>query len=252
LPEVIFSEASMSELLHDHRFPGESDAYRSARNELLQAEINLRRNIEEVAALRRKLPLGGKVPQDYVFDEGSPHLNNSASTRQTRLSELFEPGKDTLALYSYMYGPAMASPCVNCTSMLDSLNGAAPHVSQRINLAVAAQSPLERIRTVARERIWRNLRLLSSANNTYNQDYFGEDAKGGQLPSLNIFVRRDGAIHHFFHTELMFAPSDPGQDQRHIDMIWPLWNLFDFTPEGRGKGWYPRLSYSQTVRISQP
>lgn len=234
----------MSELLHTHRFPGESDAYRSARNELLQAEMNLRHNVEEVAALRRKLPLGGKVPQDYVFDEGSPDLANSAPARQTRLSELFAPGKDTLALYSYMYGPAMAAPCVSCTSILDSLNGAAPHVTQRINFAVVAKSPLERIRTVARERHWRNLRLLSSANNTYNQDYFGEDEKGGQRPSLNIFVRRDAAIHHYFHSELMFVPNEKGQDPRHVDMIWPLWNLFDYTPEGRGDKWYPRLSYA--------
>jgi predicted dithiol-disulfide oxidoreductase (DUF899 family) len=240
----------MSEPLHSNRFPGESDAYRSARNELLQAEMNLRRNIEEVAALRRKLPLGGKVQQDYLFDEGSPDLDNSASTRETRLSELFEPGKDTLALYSYMYGPAMAAPCVSCTSILDGLNGTVPHVSQRINFAVVAKSPLERIRTVARERHWRNLRLLSSANNNYNHDYFGEDPKGNQFPSLNIFVRRDGAIYHVFHTELLFAPPEPGQDGRHVDMIWPLWNLFDFTPEGRGEKWYPRLSYDPTARIA--
>lgn len=240
----------MSEPLHTNRFPGESDAYRSARNELLQAEVNLRRNIEEVAALRRKLPLGGKIPQDYVFDEGSPDLDNSASTHQTRLSELFEAGKNTLALYSYMFSSAMAAPCVSCTSILDGLNGTAPHVSQRINFAVAAKSPIERIRTVARERHWRNLRLLSSANNTYNHDYFGEDSEGNQRPSLNIFVRREGAIHHFFHTELMFAPRDQRQDPRHVDMIWPLWNLFDFTPEGRGENWYPRLTYPESIRTA--
>jgi predicted dithiol-disulfide oxidoreductase (DUF899 family) len=241
----------MPESLHSHRFPGESDAYRSARNELLQAEMNLRRNIEEVAALRRKLPLGGKVPQDYIFDQGSPDLDNSASTHQTRLSELFAPGKDSLALYSYMYGPAMPTPCVSCTSILDSLNGTSPHISQRINFAVVAKSPLERIRAIARERQWRNLRLLSSANNSYNLDYFGEDAKGNQRPSLNIFVRRDGAIYHFFHTELLFAPSEPGQDGRHVDMIWPLWNMFDFTPEGRGEKWYPKLSYDPPARAAQ-
>jgi len=237
----------MTESLHDRRFPGESEAYRAARNELLQAEMNLRRHTEDVAALRRKLPLGGKIPQEYVFEEGSFDASSSGPARQTRLSELFSPGKDTLALYSYMYGPAIAAPCVSCTSMLDGLNGTAPHIMQRINLAVAAKSPLERIHAVARERGWRNLRLLSSANNTYNHDYFGEDAKGNQLPSLNIFVRRDGAIYHFFHSELLFAPREAGQDGRHIDAIWPLWNMFDFTPEGRGEKWYPRLSY-ETAR----
>ena len=45
----------MSDSHHPSRFPGESEAYRKARNELLEAEVNLRRSIESVAALRRKL-----------------------------------------------------------------------------------------------------------------------------------------------------------------------------------------------------
>jgi predicted dithiol-disulfide oxidoreductase (DUF899 family) len=143
-----------------------------------------------------------------------------------------------------MYGPNMKAPCVSCTSILDGMNGAAKHATQRINFVVVAKSPLERIRATARERGWNNLRLLSSANNTYNHDYHGENAKGDQLPSLNIFARRGGKVHHFYHTELLFAPAEPGQDGRHVDMIWPLWNLFDFTPDGRGTDWYPKLTYA--------
>jgi predicted dithiol-disulfide oxidoreductase (DUF899 family) len=233
----------MSSSMHANRFPGESPAYRDARNGLLQAEIALRRNIEEVAALRRTLPLGGEVPEDYIFDEGAADLEDSATTRKTRLSELFQPGKDTLAIYSFMYGPKMKAACPSCTSIVDSLDGTAPHATQRINLAVVARNPLEKIRAHARSRGWRNLRLLSSANNTYNRDYHGENAEGDQMPGLNIFSRRDGKIHHFYYTELRFVPPDLGQNERHVDMFWPLWNLFDYTPEGRGKDWYPKLIY---------
>jgi predicted dithiol-disulfide oxidoreductase (DUF899 family) len=100
-----------------------------------------------------------------------------------------------------------------------------------------------RIRAYARERGWRNLRLLSSAASTYNRDYHGETADGAQMPSLNVFVRRNGAVRHFFHTELLFAKDEKGQNARHLDMAWPLWNLLDFTPEGRGSDWYPKLGY---------
>jgi len=224
-------------------FPQESPEYRKARNELLAAEIDLRRKIEAVAAARRKLPLGGQVAQDYLFDEGPSDLSAQGETRHTRLSELFDPGKASLIIYSYMYGPDMATPCTSCTSILDGLDGTAPHVRDRVNFVVVAKSPIARIRALARDRGWRNLRLLSSAGNTYNLDYRGEKQDGSQLPSLNVFVRRDGKIHHFYHTELLFAPSDPGQDHRHVDLIWPLWNLFDYTPEGRGEKWYPKLSY---------
>ena len=233
----------MTEPLHSVRFPGEDNSYREARNKLLQAEMALRKNLEDVAALRRQLPLGGPVPEDYVFEEGSQDLNDATTSRKVRMSELFAPGKDTLAIYSYMFGPKMREPCVSCTSILDGLNGTARHATERINLVAVAKSPLERIRGVARDRGWNNLRLLSSNSNTYNRDYQGESLQEEQRPSLNIFVRRDGKIHHFYNTELLFAPEEPGQDGRHVDLIWPLWNLFDFTPEGRGKDWYPKLKY---------
>lgn len=229
--------------IHSQRFPGESADYRAARDQLLEAEINLRREVEKVAALRRQLPLGGTVPQDYQFEEASADGADAGSVRTVRMSELFVRPEASLVVYSFMYGPDMAKACPSCTSMLDSLDGAAQHATQRINLVVVAKSPIQRIRAYARERGWRNLRLLSSASNTYNQDYHGEDDKGSQMPALNVFTRRGSKVHHSFCTELMFAPRDPGQDPRHVDSIWPLWNLLDFTPEGRGTDWRPKLEY---------
>jgi len=46
---------------HTFSFPGETPAYRDARNALLEAERELRRQIETVAAARRALPLGGSL-----------------------------------------------------------------------------------------------------------------------------------------------------------------------------------------------
>jgi predicted dithiol-disulfide oxidoreductase (DUF899 family) len=216
-------------------FPNESKPYRAARKRLLRAEIALRRQVEKVAALRRKLPAGGKVPQDYLFEEGEP-------ARRVKLSELFGD-RDTLVAYSFMYGPNMAKACPMCTSMLDGLNGNAPHIAQRTNLVVIAKSPIARVLEFARGRGWSNLRLLSSAGNDYSRDYLGETPDGAQLPMLNVFVRRKGAIRHFYGTELLFAKAEPGQNNRHVDMLWPLWNLLDVTPEGRGRDWYPQLAY---------
>ncbi len=215
------------------KFPNESKAYRSARNKLLRAEIALRKKTEAVAALRRKLPAGGEVAEDYVFDsEKGP----------VRLSQLFERG-NTLVAYSFMYGPKMAKACPMCTSMLDGLNGNAQHIAQRTNLVVIARSPLARIREYARGRGWSNLRLLSSERNAYNRDYYGETEQESQMPILNVFIRSNGKLRHFYATELLFAPEEKGQNARHVDPVWPLWNLLDFTPEGRGSDWYPKLEY---------
>jgi predicted dithiol-disulfide oxidoreductase (DUF899 family) len=215
------------------QFPNDDKKYRAARDKLLNAELALRKQVEQVAAQRRKLPKGGEVPEDYVFESQSGPV---------KLSQLFEKG-NTLVAYSFMYGPKMPKACPMCTSMLDGLNGNAQHIAQRTNLVVIAKSPLSRIQEHAKARGWSNLKLLSSEKNNYNRDYHGESADGSQMPILNVFVKDGKKIRHWYATELMFAKAGPGQDERHIDMIWPLWNLLDFTPEGRGKDWYPKLSY---------
>lgn len=164
-------------------FPGESPEYRAARNRLLEQGIELRRATEAVAAVRRELPLGGVVPEDYVFQGAGADGNPT----DVRLPELFAPGKDSLVIYSFMFprdpgderpGPASGQtallkleggPCPSCVALLDQLDGAAEHATQHTNLAVVAKSPLPRILTFAEERGWRRLRLLSSAANTYNR-----------------------------------------------------------------------------------
>jgi predicted dithiol-disulfide oxidoreductase (DUF899 family) len=235
----------MPEPLHSVRFPGETDEYRRARNELLEAEIELRRQVEAVAAQRRSLPLGGELATDYRFEESA---GDTGDTRTVRLSELFEDGKDTLLLYSFMFTPGTAglpleAACPSCTSIIDAVDGEAPHITQRINLAVAAKVPIEQFRAHAGSRGWRNVRLLSSANTTYNHDYHAEAPDGRQDPIATVFVRTGGKIHHFWSSELYFAPTDPGQNPRHVDFLWPLWAVLDRTPEGRGSDWGPRLAY---------
>jgi predicted dithiol-disulfide oxidoreductase (DUF899 family) len=217
------------------RFPGESAEYRAARDRLLEAEIDLRRRIEDVAALRRELPPGGVVPQDYVFDEDGA---------QVRLSELFGD-HDTLVIYSFMFPRALDddSPCPSCSSILESLDGAARHLTQRVALAVVAKAPIARVRDYAKHRGWRHLRLLSSADNDYNRDYHAEADDGFQLPILNVFTRRDGEVRHFWASELLTAPHEPDLEPRHVDFMWPIWNVLDTTPEGRGADWNPQREY---------
>jgi predicted dithiol-disulfide oxidoreductase (DUF899 family) len=182
-------------------FPNETSAYRAARDRLLQSELDLRRQIESVAAQRRELPQGGEVPEDYVFD---------GVDGKVRLSQLFGKG-DTLLAYSFMYGPKMDRPCPMCTSIIDGLQGNAVHITQRADLVIIAKSPLERILAFARGRGWKGLRFLSSAGNSYNRDYHGEDAEGGQWPMMNVFRKTD-RIRHTWGSELLDAPEDPGQN----------------------------------------
>jgi predicted dithiol-disulfide oxidoreductase (DUF899 family) len=233
----------MAKALHSTTFPGESKEYRTARNNLLQAEIKLRRQIEAVAAQRRSLPLGGEVLTDYAFEGLAP---GEASPKSVRLSELFYPGKRTLFVYNFMFPEAVGSttPCPSCTSIIDAVDGAARHVVQRISFVVVAKAPIAKFRDHARSRGWRNTFLLSSAKNEFNRDYQAEAPNGQQFPLAHVFVQRGKKIRHTWSSELWFAGPDPGQHMRHVDFMWPMWSMFDTTPEGRGKTWGPKLDYS--------
>jgi len=239
-------------------FPGEPAEYRAARDRLLAQEIELRRATEAVAASRRELPPGGAIPEDYLFEGQGPGGNPA----EVRMSELFEPGKDSLVIYSFMFPrdpgddrpgptggetarlPLAEGPCPSCVAMLDQLDGAVEHATEQINFAVIAKAPLPRLLTFAKERGWRRLRLLSSAGNSYNRDYLAETPEGAQRPMLNVFQREGETILHFWGSELLYAPLDPGQDSRHVGTLEPLWNLFDLTREGRPADWDEQLSYS--------
>lgn len=239
-------------------FPGESSEYRAARHRLLDEEIELRRSMERVAAARRSLPPGGVVPEDYVFQGAGA----GGAPTDVRLSDLFAPGRDSLVIYSMMFPrdpgddrpgprtgqtarlPLSEAPCPSCTALLDQLDGAAEHAAQHLNLVVSAKAPLPRVLAFAEERGWRRLRLVSSAGTTYNRDYHAETAEGHQRPMMNVFHRQGGTIRHFWGSELLYAPTEPGQDPRHLGTIEPVWTLFDLIPEGRPAHWDEQLSYA--------
>ena len=158
-------------------FPGESGEYRRARNELLEDEAALKLLTEKIAAKRRALPAGGLIKEDYVFE-------SAADGSKVRFSELFAPGRNSLVIYNMMFPrwsedlragapggktaelPLVEQPCPSCTSVVDGLEGAAFHLAERTNLVVIAKTSPDRLGAYAQERGWRNLRLLSSRNNT--------------------------------------------------------------------------------------
>jgi predicted dithiol-disulfide oxidoreductase (DUF899 family) len=230
------------------RFPNESAAYRAARDRLLEKEIELRRQMEAVAEARRKLPLGGRVDEDYVFDG----LGADGRPARIRFSELFAPGRDTLIVYNMMFPryptdtrpkpvqgttaslPREETPCPSCTALVDQFDGAAPHLEAAgFNFVIVAKTSLDRLLAFARERGWRHVRLLSSAGNSFKRDYGSEDGEGGQDALLQVFHRAPDGIRHFWTSEMQSAEPEAGQDERAFGTLEPLWNFIDLTPEGR-------------------
>ena len=222
-----------------YQLPNESEEYQQKRAELLKAEMALRDHRERVAELRRGLPQGAAV-QDYVFREGPADLsrNDPKDFFDTKLSELFSPGKDSLILMHFMFGPDWEQGCPMCSMWADGYNGAMKHIQDHANFAIVVRAELSKMRTYARERDWHNLRILSSHDNTYTRD-FGMERDGDQLPGASVFTRdADGTVRNFYTGGAIMSEGE----YRGMDLLSPVWNYYDLLPAGRGE-WNPKLSY---------
>lgn len=206
--------------MSERLYPNESEEYRAARDALLKDEQELIEKKRAVAEKRRKLPPGGELKEDYVFQ----WANDGKVGQPVKFSALFGD-KNTLILYSFMFGPNWDKPCPSCTSLMDGFDRAWYSVAQDAAFAAIAKAPAERINAWARERGWSQIPLLSGYESSFQADYKCQAENDDmQLPVMHVFTKRDGRIFHFWGTETM---------TNHVDTVWPYWNLFDFTPEGR-------------------
>ena len=215
-------------------FPGESDAYRKARQALLKEEIEFRRQMTRLVEQRRALPEGPEIMKDYRFKD--------ANGEELSLIDLFGD-KDTLVTYFWMYGPQRARPCPMCTNWLGSVNGNAADIGQRVALKILGRSPVERQLAFAQERGWRDLDFVQTVGDDYANDLGLIDKDGSESPALVVFKRDGDKVRLFWASEMTSEMADPGQDPRDAPDIAALWSVLDLTPGGRGADWYPKLSY---------
>src|SRR5579859_7244073 len=222
----------------------ESSEYLAKREELRLAEIELMRQRERVAELRRQLPKGAPI-QDYQLEEGPRDLSASdAPVRTVHLSELFTKPNRSLIIYHLMYGKRQTRACPMCTAWVDGANGVAHHLAQNLDFAVVAAADIAPLRAHARTRGWDRLRLLSAGNRTFKYDLGSEDREGHQDSAISVFTRdADGTLRHFYTAHPWMAPD---VKERGIDLLAPIWHFMDLTPQGRGN-WYTSLDYGTKV-----
>lgn len=240
-------------MAHGGKFPqtnltNESADYVAKRDALRLAEIDLMRQREQVAELRRQLPEGAVV-QDYVFEEGPADLGaGDKPIRSVRLSELFTGPNRSLVIYHFMYGKKMTAPCPMCTLFIDGWNGVAHHLAQNVDVAIVAAADPVSLRAHARSRGWDRLRLLSCGANTFKYDLRSEDREGNQDSTVSVFTRDGkGTLRHFYTAHPSMAEDIK---ERGIDILCPVYNVLDLTPQGRGE-WYASFDYAPKMATAR-
>jgi len=199
-------------------------AFDTARATLLDAELELSDQLERVAELRRSLPLG-PVVDDYEF---------ATDRGLVKLSDLFTAPDRPLVLYHFMLGKKQAEPCPMCSMWADGWNGIAEHLGESVDFAMVTAAEVGRTTEVASAHGWTGLRWLSAVDNTFKADIGGEDADGNQSPWISVYRLVDG------QPRLTWSGGAhiKGDHWRGIDLLSPVWNILDLTPEGR-QDWMP-------------
>ena len=218
------------------RFPNETDEYRAQRDALLDREVELRAHVEEVAAQRRALPLGGRVADDLCFERWE-----DGEVRQVPFDELFGE-HSSLLLYTMMFGPAWDAPCPSCTSIVDGMNSAWRPVEATTAIAVVTAAGAKQIADWSKRRGW-TIPTYSGGDSSYVTDYAGFATDDPSVVScMNVFRRTQDGVFHTWASEMLSRPMENGHP-RHVDSIWPLWNLLDLTPDGRGTASIPKQDF---------
>jgi predicted dithiol-disulfide oxidoreductase (DUF899 family) len=228
--------------------PDETPEHLLARERVRLSEIELMRQRERVAELRRKMP-PGPIVQDYEFIEGPTSLDEGDEPiSKVRMSDLFTAPDRSLVIYHLMFGKKQTTPCPMCTAWIDGFNGVAQHLAQNIDFVIVAAADPATLRAHARNRGWDRLRLLSAGESTFKYDLGSEDREGNQDSTISVFIKEsDGTLRHFYsgHPRM-------GEDikERGIDELNPTWNMLDLTPQGRGT-FYASLDYGTKAQAAK-
>jgi predicted dithiol-disulfide oxidoreductase (DUF899 family) len=220
------------------RWPDESPEYAKRRDALHEAEVALRDQRERVAELRRQLPADTVIPDEMLCEV------RDGVALELPMSALFTRPELPLIVMHFMYGKAQTSPCPMCTCWADGYDGLVPHIEQRANFVVLVAGDPGAFGEYARERGWRNLRIVSSGQSEFKRKLGFEDEAGGQMPGVSVLLRgADGTLRHSYS-----ACAHLGQaGVRGMDLLNPLWHYFDLLPEGRGD-FMPKKTYGPEAR----
>ncbi len=225
---------------------GTREEWLAARLELLKAEKELTRQVDELARRRRDLPWV-KVEEDYRFD---------TEAGESTLSDLFGD-RSQLLTYHFMLGPGWDEGCPSCSAIIDGFVGSIPHLENHdVAFVVVSRAPLSEILAYKKRMGW-DVRWVSSFGSNFNYDFhvsidtdvapveynYRQQAEleandvawrdwSGEQPGMSAFARDGDEV---FHTYSAYS--------RGLDALWSMWQWLDRAPLGRNEGdlsWFHR------------
>jgi len=182
------------------------------REQLLVKEKDLTRQLDALAAERRRLPMV-RIEKNYTFD---------GPRGQVSLLDLFD-GRRQLIVYHFMFAPG-GKPCTGCSSFTDNIGHLAHLRARDTSLVLVSRAPQAEIQPYKQRMGW-TVPWVSSHRSDFNYD-FRVTTQDGESFGLSAFLRDGEAVYRTYFT------TARGADRLRIDF-----NLLDLTPLGRQEEW---------------
>jgi predicted dithiol-disulfide oxidoreductase (DUF899 family) len=188
------------------------DVWRKDLQELRAREKAATKELDAIAAQRRRLPMV-ELP-DYTL---------TGAEGPVRLVDVFA-GKSQLIVYNHMWNPDPDAEwqCQGCTSFTSSFTRLDFLATYDARYVIVTQGPIEQALAYA-DRVGNRMTWYSTADSPFGTDV---DAPPGGGFALNVFLRDGDTVYRTWHTS-----------GRGVEQLTFTFNLADVLPYGRQEEW---------------
>ena len=205
----------------------DQQTWRSALDELRRREKAATRELDAIAAQRRRLPMV-EMPEYTLIGEDGP----------VRLVDVFE-GRSQLITYHHMWENGAQWQCAGCTGFTSQFTRLQFLDNYDARFVIVTNGPIEEA-LAYRDKVGNKMAWYSSSDSTFGADV---DAPPGGGFGVNVLLRNGDVVYRTWHT-----------NGRGTEQLSHSFALIDLLPWGRQEewldspqGWPSRPTYSGWV-----
>src|SRR6201989_2362697 len=188
----------------------DQQTWRKALDDLRRREKAATRELDAVAAQRRRLPMDEMDDYTLIGEEGP-----------VRLGDVFK-GRSQLIVYNHMWEDGAEWQCGGCTGFTSQFTRLEFFDSYDARFVIVTNGPIEEA-LAYREKVGNKMEWYSSSKSSFGVDV---DAPPGAGFGVNVFLRDGDTVYRTWHT-----------NGRGTEQISHSFALVDLLPYGRQEEW---------------
>ena len=188
----------------------DQDTWRTALDDLRKREKAVTRELDAIAAQRRRLPMV-ELPDYTLIGADGP----------IRLADIFD-GRSQLIVYNHMWTDGAEWQCPGCTGFTSQFTRLGFLENYDARFVIVTNGPIEEA-LAYKDKVGNTMDWFSSSESSFGSDV---DAAPGEGFAVNVFLRHGDTVYRTWHTT-----------GRGCEQLGHSFALIDVLPYGRQEQW---------------